>query len=300
MFNLNKKDFRKLDLPLIMIVLSLIISGLVVLHSAISPSGDNIKTQIVSTIIGAFLFLFIYCLDLDIFKKLKWLIYLIIIGLLVYTIFFGIGAETWGANLWVRIGPLTVQPSEFVKVLLILFLGSFINSNAKKVNTLEFFIKYFLLAGIPVAMIIKQGDLGTGMVVFFIVVVMYFMSGINMKTTWLVFGIALLILTLGLAIGLPLVWDSLASYQQDRILNFIDPSRDILGSGLQMERGYIAIGSGQLSGRGYQSGPMSQNSYIPEQHTDFIFPVLIEEFGFIGGIFVIGLYLLMLLRMLII
>lgn len=298
MFNINKKDFRRIDFLLIMSVISLVIIGLVVLKSAILPNGDDIKSQIIATLLGIFSFFVIYFFDLDVFKKLRWILYLLIIVALAATMVLGIGSDQWGANLWIRIGSFSFQPSEFVKVLLILFLAAFIDKNKMEVNTLSFIIKYFILALIPVLLIIKQGDFGTAMVVLFIVSAMFFMSGLKMKKLMTLLAIILVILILVLAIGYPFLWNKLDTYQQNRILNFIDPSRDVSDSGLQMERGYVAIGSGQLYGRGYMNGPLAQNRYIPEQHTDYIFPVLIEEFGFLGGIVVIGLYLLMILRML--
>lgn len=298
MFNINKKDFKKIDFLLIISVLSLVVIGLVVLRSAMLANGDNIKSQLLATILGIFSFFLIYFIDLDIFKKIQWLLYLIIIAALGATMVLGVGSDQWGANLWITIGSFSIQPSELVKVILIVFLAAFIDKNKAEVNSLSFIIKYFILALIPVFLIIKQGDFGTAMVVLFIVSAMFFMSGIKFKRLMTMIAIILAVIILVFSLAFPLVWDRLDEYQQNRILNFIDPSRDVLDSGLQMERGYVAIGSGQLSGRGYMKGPMAQNRYIPEQHTDFIFPVLIEEFGFIGGVIVIGLYFLMIIRML--
>lgn len=297
MFNLNKKEFKKLDFTLILVVLALIISGLTVLASAANPQGISIRSQVVATIIGVLTFSIIYLIDFDIFKKLKWLIYAIAVGLLVATNLFGTGAEEWGANSWIRVGPVNFQPSEFVKVLLIIFLAAFIDSNKRRVNTFRFFVSYFVLAFIPVGLILMQPDLGTALVLVFIIGVMFFMSGINMKNIMIILAVLLVILILLGAVALPLVWDKLLPHQQNRILNFIDNDRELLSSGLQIERGYIAIGSGGLTGRGYKEGPMSQNSYIPLQHTDYIFPVAIEEFGFVGGFVIIGLFFLMLFRM---
>lgn len=298
MFNINKKDFKKIDFLLIISVLSLVVIGLLVLRSAMLANGDNIKSQLLATILGIFSFFLIYFIDLDIFKKIQWLLYLIIIAALGATMVLGVGSDQWGANLWITIGSFSIQPSELVKVILIVFLAAFIDKNKAEVNSLSFIIKYFILALIPVFLIIKQGDFGTAMVVLFIVSAMFFMSGIKFKRLMTMIAIILAVIILVFSLAFPLVWDRLDEYQQNRILNFIDPSRDLSDSGLQMERGYVAIGSGQLSGRGYMKGPMAQNRYIPEQHTDFIFPVLIEEFGFIGGVIVIGLYFLMIIRML--
>lgn len=298
MFDINKKDFRRIDFLLLISVIGLVIIGLIVLRSAILPNDGNIKSQVIATLMGLLSFVIIYFLDFDLFKKIRWFLYILIIGALGATMFLGVGSDQWGANLWINIGSFSLQPSELVKVILILFLAAFIDKNKAEVNNLSFIIKYFVLALIPVALIIKQGDFGTAMVVLFIVSAMFFMSGIKFKKLMTLLAILLAILLIILSVGFPFLWSKLDEYQQNRILNFIDPSRDVSDSGLQMERGYVAIGSGQLYGRGYMNGPLAQNRYIPEQHTDYIFPVLIEEFGFIGGIVVIGLYFLMIIRML--
>ncbi|MDO5026847.1 MAG: FtsW/RodA/SpoVE family cell cycle protein [Tissierellia bacterium] len=298
MFNINKKDFKRIDFILVTSVMALLVIGLLVLRSAIMPNGDNIKSQVIASLLGIFSFFLIYFIDLDIFKKIRWLLYLLIIGALGATMVLGVGSDEWGANLWINIGAFSFQPSELVKVILILFLAAFIDKNKGEVNSLAFIIKYFILALIPVFLIIKQGDFGTAMVVLFIISAMFFMSGIKFKRLMTLIAIVLAVIILVFSLAFPLVWDRLDEYQQNRILNFIDPSRDVSDSGLQMERGYVAIGSGQLYGRGYMKGPMAQNRYIPEQHTDYIFPVLIEEFGFIGGVIVIGLYFVMIFRML--
>ncbi len=300
MFNLNKKDYRRIDFILILSVIALLIIGLVVLSSAIRPNGESLKTQLIATILGFLSFFIIFFIDFDLFKKLRWLVYLVIIAGLASTMFIGVGGETWGANLWIRVGSFTFQPSEFAKVLLILFLAAFIDKNKADVNKVSFVFKYFLVALIPVALIIKQGDFGTAMVTLFIVAVMFFMSGIKIRNLLTLLIIVLVIAALILSIAFPILWNKLSGYQKDRILNFIDPSRDLSDSGMQMENGFVAIGSGQLYGRGYAKGPMSQNRYIPELHTDYIFPVLVEEFGFIGGVIVIALYFIMIFRMLVI
>ena len=300
MFNLNKKDYRRIDFILILSVIALLIIGLVVLSSAIRPNGESLKTQLIATILGFLSFFIIFFIDFDLFKKLRWLVYLVIIAGLASTMFIGVGGETWGANLWIRVGSFTFQPSEFAKVLLILFLAAFIDKNKADVNKISFVFKYFLVALIPVALIIKQGDFGTAMVTLFIVAVMFFMSGIKIRNLLTLLIIVLVIVALILSIAFPILWNKLSGYQKDRILNFIDPSRDLSDSGMQMENGFVAIGSGQLYGRGYAKGPMSQNRYIPELHTDYIFPVLVEEFGFIGGVIVIALYFIMIFRMLVI
>lgn len=293
MFNISKKDFKKMDFVLLFSLLILIIFGLVVLNSALDPMPQTIKSQIVATAIGFVGMLFIFTLDLEFIKKIKWLIYLISVGLLIATIVFGHGGEDWGANLWLKVGPINLQPSEISKVLHILFLSSYIGDNKTKINKPSFIIKYLILGLFPVALIIIQQDLGTAMVVLFITVVMLFTAGISWKNIGLLFAIAVVTLL----ISLPFIWSNLEGYAKNRILDFRNDDRDLATSTHQTDRGIIALGSGQITGRGYKKGPFSQNRYIPEQHTDFIFPVLIEDFGFIGGAIAISLYFIILYRM---
>lgn len=294
MFNFSKKDFKKMDYLLLFSLFSLVIYGLIVLSSAIAPTSDNINSQIFATIIGVIGMLFIFTIDLEFFKKIKWLIYIVSVGLLIATILFGYGGERWGANLWLKVGPISLQPSEISKVLHIIFLAAFIGDNKKKINNKFFITKYIILGFFPVALIIIQQDLGTAMVVAFITVIMLFISGISWKNIGILFAIA----TVAILITLPFIWSNLAGYAKDRILDFSNSNRNLSTSTHQTDRGLIALGSGQLTGRGYKSGPFSQNRYIPEQHTDFIFPVMVEDFGFIGGTLAIFLYALLFYRML--
>lgn len=293
MFNFSKKDFKKLDFVLLFTLIGLIAYGLVVLSSAIAPTKDTIKSQVIATMFGFVAMFFIFALDLDFFKKIKWFIYLISAGLLVATIVFGHGGEEWGANLWLKVGPINLQPSEISKVLHIIFLSAYIGENRKKINDKKFIIKYLVFGLFPVGLIILQKDIGTAMVVFFITMTILFISGISWKNIGILLGIGVLIFL----ISLPFIWSKLDGYAKDRIIDFQNSDRNLSTSTHQTDRGLIALGSGQLTGRGYKSGPFSQNKYIPEQHTDFIFPVLVEDFGFIGGLVAIFLYFILFYRM---
>ena len=274
MFNLSKKIFKKMDFVLLFTVMALVIFGLFVLRSAINPLGQGIKTQIFATIVGLLAILFIWLLDLDFLRKIKWLIYLFSVGLLISVMIFGQGGERWGANLWISIGSFSLQPSEISKFLHILFLSFYIGDNKKKTDTWGFIIKFILLGYFPAFLVIYQQDLGTAMVYIFFTTVMFFVSGVS----WKKIGILLIIILMLAIILLPLVWKNLEGYVIERFTDFGDTERNLETTTHQTDRGLIALGSGKLTGRGYMSGPFSQNSYIPEQHTDFIFPVLVEDF----------------------
>lgn len=293
MFNLSKKNFKRMDFVLLFTIIALVIYGLVVLNSAMHPLGRDIFSQIVATVMGLIMIGFIFLVDLDFLKKIKWVLYLISTGLLIATILFGTGGQQWGANLWLNFGPINVQPSELSKVLHILFLAGFLGDNRKRINTWKFIFQYAFVGFLPVALIVIQRDLGTAMVLAMITAVMLFISGLSWKKIAIILGVVLIVAL----IALPFVWEQLGDYAKDRLIDFQNTDRNLATSTHQTDRGLIALGSGQLTGRGYMSGPFSQNMYIPEQHTDFIFPVLVEDFGFMGGLALIILYGIMFIRL---
>lgn len=294
MFNISKKDFRKIDKLLMFSMLALITFGLLVLRSAVNATSGSINSQIISTIVGFIVMIVIFFVDLDFIKKIKWFIYAMIVLALAATLVFGYGTDLWGAKSWIKIGPLSMQPSEFVKMGLIIVLASYLDDNKSKIGTWFFCLKYFIVAGIPIFLIMKQPDFGTSMVFIFIILTMFFVAGFPFKKIAILAGVGLTVLL----ISLPILWSKMDDFQKERILNFLDSGRDVTGTGYQAYQGSIALGSGKLTGRGYMKGPFTQNRYLPEQHTDFIFPVLAEEFGFLGGIIAISLFLLLLSRIL--
>lgn len=289
MFNLKKKNFKKIDIILILAVLVLIAIGLVTLYSAsLSLEYNPIKNQIFATIIGLGLMALVVLLDYDFTKSLYKTIYILSIILMLLVTFFGSGAEEWGADNWIVLGPISFQPSEFVKLGLIIVLAKFIEERESKINHPLELGKVLLLGLIPILMIAKE-DFGTAIVVLLILAIILFTAGISWKYIGLVALIA--------ALSLPTLYASLDDYQKDRIINFLDPSNDPTGTGLQATQGRIAVGSGQLFGKGFFKGSQTQNNYIPEKQTDFIFAVLGEEAGFVGVFIVIILYALVLVRL---
>lgn len=290
MFNLKKKNSSKIDLVLLFGVGLLIIIGLITLYSAtLSLESANIRTQLISTILGIIGIFVLVLLDYDFLKGMGKYLYIIAIALLVLVALFGSGAEEWGADNWLVIGPISFQPSEFVKLFLIVSLARFIEINHKNINKPLTLLKVLIFAAIPILLILKE-DFGTAFATTGLVVAMIFTAGLNWK-----YILAAIVLAIA---SLPFLYNMLDDYQKDRILNFLNPTRDIADSGLQSIQGRIAIGSGMVTGRGLFEGVQTQNNFIPEKHTDFIFPVLAEEAGFIGVVIVLALYTLILFRIL--
>ncbi|WP_297280670.1 rod shape-determining protein RodA [uncultured Anaerococcus sp.] len=292
MFNLKKKNLKELDLFLLFATLILSIYGLVVLYSAYGGDFDSIKMQIVSTVIGFIIIALLCTMDLDVIKRSRKVVYAIGLILLILTLIFGRGLDDWGAKSWVYIGSFSLQPSELVKVGLIFSFAAYIDKYKDTLNEPLTLLKVLLFAAIPVGLILLQPDFGTAMVYLFFIAAMLFVAGISWK--WIA-----LFAIIGLAGGYILL-SNLSGFRADRIANFLNPARDISGSNWQQYQGMIAIGSGMLNGRGYLNGSQSQYGYIPEKETDFIFSVLAEELGFIGAIFLVILFAVMIVRLVII
>lgn len=294
MFNLKKKSFKRFDLALFITVLLLCIYGIVMIKSATLSFDTNrhVKVQAISTILGVIAIVFFVLLDYQFIGKFYIPIYVISVGLLVAVALFGIGAEQWGSDSWLKIGGFVFQPAEIAKVGIIIFLAKYIDKNKNEINQPLTVLKILALAGIPILLIAKQPDFGTAVVVVFFVVVMLFAAGID----WKYIGYAFLI---GI-ISLPILWFSLKPYQRDRIFTFLDPERDTSGTGYQAMQSRIAIGSGKVFGRGLFQGTQTQYNYLPEKQTDFIFAVVGEELGLIGGLILILLYFIMLFRLIMI
>ncbi len=202
-----------------------------------------------------------------------------------------LGRHALGATRWFSIGGFSFQPSEFSKLAVILMLGRYFSQRRPHLsfnfsNSLRDFVEDliwpFTLTAISLLLIFKQPDLGTSIMVFGIFIVMLYMSGIagRMFAAFMVF----------LGACLPFGWHFLKGYQRDRLLVFINPNHDPLGAGYTIVQSKIAIGSGQLLGKGWLSGTQNQLNFLPERHTDFIFSVIGEEWGFAGAVLLIYCY----------
>ncbi|QQK07661.1 rod shape-determining protein RodA [Miniphocaeibacter halophilus] len=283
MFNLRKKNLGKLDKKLVLILLTLLVYGLIVLFSATKSLGSKtIFAQVVATILGLIAIIFILLIDTDFLKQNYKVIYIASIALLVLVLIIGTGREQWGSNSWIVLGPIRFQPAEIVKIGFIISFSRIIEINIKTINHPKTLLKVLIFALIPVILILLQPDAGTAMVFIFIIAVMLFAAGVKMKYFFMALG-------LGIA-SLPFIYLSLEDFQKKRILTFLNPEHDTSDSSYQAIQGKIAIGSGKFFGKGFLKGTQSQFNFIPEKQTDYIFPVLVEEFGFLGGGILIALY----------
>lgn len=294
MINFKNKLGKRFDRKLFTLTVILCLFGFVMLYSATLSFKPEVarkilKPQIIATILGFIAIGFLMAIDYQILGDFYLPIYGLSNFLLVLVLLFGTGADRWGADSWLKIGPVTFQPSEFVKIGLIISLAKYIDMNKEDLNRPLTLLKVLAFAMFPVILILLQPDAGTAMVFVFFIAAMLFAAGID----WKYIGYALV---LGI-ISLPLLWFRLDTYQKNRIFDFLDPYRNPTGSGYQAIQGQIAVGSGKFFGRGLFKGAQTQYQYIPQKQDDFIFPVIVEELGFLGGCFLILVYFLFLKRL---
>ncbi len=290
MFNLKRKSFKRFDFVLLTSVILLCLYGIIVIYSA-TLSLENlryVKTQSISTLLGLVAIFFLIFFDYQFLGRLYIPIYIASLVLLVGVLVLGIGESDWGSRSWLYIGRFGFQPAEIVKVMLIISLAKYLDIHKEDINSLFVLLKVLIFAFTPVALILLQPDAGTAMVFIFIIALMIFSAGIKWKFIGSAIGLGIL--------SLPLLWTRLDVYQKNRFFNFLDPGRDTSNTGLQAIQGKIAIGSGKIFGRGLFKGSQTQFNYIPEKQTDFIFAVIAEELGFVGGAVLIILYFIMIHR----
>ena len=274
-------QFKKLNWLLVFLISFLSFVGLVMIFSATYGDDDKVFISHFSKIcLGLSIMIVVSLIDLNFIKKHAYLFYLIGIILLVLATFYGIVGK--GSRRWLNLGGLVFQPSELIKILVIITLAKFFDE--KKIQSARdyvFLILPIFLILSPFCLILIQPDLGTAMVVLLLGLIIFFISGIS----WKFFSI----LSLFFIVSAPYIWGSLKEYQQKRILTLFNPESDPLGSGYHIIQSQIAVGSGGIFGKGWTKGSQSHLDFLPEKHTDFIFSMLGEEFGFLGTISVIGL-----------
>ncbi len=240
--------------------------------------------QMIYAVAGIVILFFVAAMDYRFLRTLGWVAYAIAIGLLIAVL--GIGAVSGGSRRWLNLGLLPVQPSELAKLLVIIGLAKYMADN--DMRQFRHVLISLVLAIIPMGLIYQQPDLGTALSIMVIWLAMAFVAGMR------VFHMGLLGLSAGVA--LPLALTKLEGYMQDRIVLFLDPTRDPRGIGFSVTQALIAVGSGGWLGRGYASGTQSQLRFLRVRHTDFIFSVLAEELGFVGALILFALLAFLILR----
>lgn len=269
-----------LDLPLLLSLLSLAFLGLFILLSADNQQQGLLFRQTLRLLIAfSVMLLFAYIPPT---KWRKWALGIYITGVVLLFAVMVMGVVGKGAQRWLDLGIIRFQPSEIMKLAIPMFLASYLNEK-KLQPDFKTLTLCALIILIPVIMTAKQPDLGTAIMLTCSGGFVLLLAGISWR---LVGGVVLAALA-----GAPILWLFMHNYQKERVLTFLDPERDPLGSGYHIIQSKIAIGSGGLFGKGWLNGTQSQLNFLPEHATDFIFAVFGEEYGFLGGLILLCLYL---------
>ncbi|MBK8945734.1 MAG: rod shape-determining protein RodA [Ignavibacteriae bacterium] len=330
----TNKILDKFDIIVFITITLLTAIGLAAVYSATytHPTAyGNFNKQLFSAFIAYILFFIAYLIPYKTYRFISVPVYAFTLLGLVAVIF--IGKTVYGSKSWVSFGPIGFQPSEFAKIGLILFLAYFLTRKKRNPNNVSDLFLISVITLIPVGLILLQPDMGTAIVYVIISLIMVFWSGVDLFWFFLVispvivvfaslFGLATFFISMALVIGLLIYFrrnifvnasiivlnisaaflmdygiNFLKPHQQKRIESFINPSADPLGAGYNIMQTKVAIGSGGIMGKGFLHGNQTQLRFIPEQWTDFIFCVIGEEFGFVGSIITISLFIILFIKL---
>ena len=238
--------------------------------------------QLLKILLGFVVFFFVAFSNIKTWLKSAYLIYAIAFILVVLVTF--VGDVGMGAQRWLNLGFMNIQPSEFIKIALVLVLARYFAwMNSVELTISRNYVAPVLLTFVPFALIVLQPDLGTALSMLMIMFGMFYIVGAQKK--WFI-----IVAILGV-MAAPAVWfGGMHDYQRERIITFVNPEHDAKGTGYQINQAKIAFGSGGIFGKGYMAGTQSQQSFLPEKQTDFIFTMLGEEFGFIGAFILLAIY----------
>lgn len=281
---------KELDFILLTSVLLLSILSLFVMYS--TDGGEilfHTKSHFSKIILFFPLMIFIAFFNIKWWHNFSYLFYISVILLLIYVSFFGIKSS--GSRRWMDLYLFNLQPSELMKIAIILCLAKYYHRiKIENVNSITSIMTVVTIILIPIIMVLSQPDLGTSILIAASGLIVLWLGGVKIK--YFIYSFIVFL------ISLPFVISFLKPYQKLRILTFLDPDRDPLGAGYQIIQSKIAIGSGGLDGKGFLKGTQSYLDFLPEKHTDFIFTLFSEEFGFIGSVALLILYSIIIIRIL--
>jgi len=282
------QKFKELDFILLFCILLL---GFISLSTMYSTDGGEIlfhtRSHFFKFIIFMFLMLLISFFNIKFWFSIGYLTYLLTIAMLIWTINFGVTAS--GSQRWIDLYFINLQPSELMKVFIILCLAKYFHrKRLENVNSLYSVIISLIIIFLPMSLVIIQPDLGTSLLISISGILVLWFAGLNHKY----FFYSLLISI----ISLPFIISFLKPYQKLRVLTFLNPDRDPLGAGYQIIQSKIAVGSGGFFGKGFLKGTQSYLEFLPEKHTDFIFTLFSEEFGFLGSVILLLIYAVIIYR----
>lgn len=278
------EKFFNLSFMYILFIMLLASIGVVMLYSAANGSWSPwALNHLVRFAFGFVLMLALAMTDIRVFMRYAYIFYF---GTLILLIVVEVeGYVGMGAQRWINLGIIKIQPSELMKIALVLALARYFHtSSLQTIESVRGIIPPALMTLFPAFLVVIQPDLGTALMLMFTAGMIFFVVGVQI---W-----KFAIVIVGGIISLPIAWHFLHDYQQNRVLTFLDPERDPLGAGYHIIQSKIALGSGGVFGKGFLKGTQSHLNFLPEKHTDFIYTMLSEEFGMVGAVFVVLINLL--------
>lgn len=281
-----REKLYNISFSYVMFIVILAAIGIVMLYSAAngnwSPWAIN---QLIRFGMGFAVMIVLALTDIKLLLRYAYIFYFITLILLVVVEV--AGHTGMGATRWINLGFIKLQPSEFMKIAMVLVLARYFHtSSLQSIESVRGIIPPLLMAIFPAFLIVLQPDLGTALMLIFTTAAMFFAVGVQIWKFVVVF--------IGGLVTIPFVWHFLHDYQQNRVLTFLNPERDPLGAGYHIIQSKIALGSGGVFGKGFLKGSQSHLNFLPEKHTDFIFTMLSEEFGLVGAVLVVILNILIL------
>ncbi len=285
-------SFRDFDWTLLAFVLLICLLGVVEIYSTTygTPKFAGVYVKQIYWILGGLAVMFLVSLInyQALLERSHWFYIAAVVALLAVTLF---GKKYLGARRWIQLpGGQHFQPSEWVKLVLILVLARYFSLDNDRTTTFKDVVKAGLIAAVPMLLVLKQPDLGTALTYVPVAIMALFLGGIQFRHAAIILVIA--------GVLMPAVWHyGLRPYQKDRLLTFLHPEADSQKSGYQLEQSKIAVGHGGIWGRGIRGGSQTQGKFVPETHTDFIFAAWSEEHGFVGALGLLLLYFMVLTRL---
>ena len=282
------KKLRSLDYILLICIISI---GIISMFSMYSTDGGELlhhsKSHIIRFVVFFSMMIGLSFLNIRFWHSTGYLFYIIVLGFLVWASFYGITAS--GSQRWISLYFINLQPSELMKIAIIVCFSKYYHRiQIYNVNNFKNLLIPIVILIVPIFLVISQPDLGTSILIAFSGLIVLWLAGINVK--YFIYS------SLFFLISAPFVIAFLQPYQKLRILTFFDSDKDPLGAGYQIIQSKIAVGSGGLSGKGFLKGTQSYLEFLPEKHTDFIFTLFSEEHGFIGSVFLLFIYAIMIFR----
>ena len=286
------EKIRSIDYLLIIIILIL---GIISSFAMYSTDGGKFlyhtKSHILRFGIFFVLFLVLSFVQTKVWHRIGYIFYLVILFMLFWALYFGVTAS--GSQRWISLYVFNLQPSELMKIAIIVSFAKFYHrTKSMEVNRIKNVVQPLVALTIPIFLVIAQPDLGTAILIAGTGISVMWLSGLKLK--YFIYSFLILMVTAPFAISL------LKPYQKLRVLTFFNPDRDPLGAGYQIIQSKIAVGSGGLAGKGFLKGTQGYLEFLPEKHTDFIFTLFSEEFGFVGSIFLLILYVILIYRIILI